>query len=83
MTEQLFEDFSSVKIAASIQRKVTTCFGQEIIYILSLKCRVSTTAQFAVNYMPQYFNANAPCSVLSWFIVIESMSYDHIRGERK
>ena len=39
MTEQLFEDFSSVKIAASIQRKVTTCFGQEIIYpFIEMQC---------------------------------------------
>ena len=41
-----------------------------------MKCRVSTTAtvQFAVNYAPQCFNANAPYSVLSRFIIIKSMA---------
>ena len=43
---------------------------------LSLKCRVSTTptVQFAVNYVPQCFKANAPYSVLSRFIIIKSMA---------
>ena len=44
-------------------------------YNLSLKCMVCTTAtvQFAVNYVPQCFNANASYSVLSRFIITKSM----------
>ena len=36
---------------------------------------MSTTAtvQFAVNYVPQCFNAYAQYSVFSWFVIIKSM----------
>ena len=33
----------------------------------------TATVQFAVNYVPQCFNANDPYSVLSRFIIIKSM----------
>ena len=35
----------------------------------------TATVQFAVNYVPQCFNANDPYSVLSRFIIIKSMIY--------
>ena len=34
----------------------------------------TATVQFAVNYVPQCFNANDPYSVLSRFIIIKSMA---------
>ena len=37
----------------------------------------TATVQFAVNYVPQCFNANAPYSVLSRFIIIKSMGAPH------
>ena len=39
----------------------------------------TATVQFAVNYVPQCFNANDPYSVLSRFIIIKSMVATDIR----
>ena len=47
-----------------------------------MKCRISTTAtvQFALNYVPQHFNANAPYSLLSRIIIIQSMADTNLSG---
>ena len=37
----------------------------------------TVSVQFALNYVPQCFNANAPYSVLSRFIIIKSMGAPH------
>ena len=38
-----------------------------------VKLPTIATVQFAVNYVPQCFNANAPYIVLSRFIIIRAM----------
>ena len=38
----------------------------------------TATVQFAVNYVPQCFNASDPYSVLSRFIIIKSMPLPHL-----
>ena len=38
----------------------------------------TVSVQFALNYVPQCFNENAPYSVLSRFIIIKSMVFAFI-----
>ena len=50
--------------------KVTTCFSSEINKNHTYQCRIPTKQLLKCEFVPQCFNANAPCSVPSRLTII-------------